>query len=344
MERVLSAITNKGEVVTQAFTCITAVNPILVAGHVPVYGDIAKDNLSLDVAQLAKIVRPQTRAVVVQHTFGATGDVKGVKKALKKLNPEALVLEDAAHCLGMLTKEADVSFHSFGAEKLLASCFGGAVWVNPELQKTVVGAEIARLLKGMPVMSAISSLQTGLYPVLNGVANRLPGGAAGLFRSVASGLRLFVAPIMPIELQGKNFGKAERPSPRVISQMLACMDDYDRVCRHRTMIAEVYKKGLKSLVPQAVRENELPYVRFPIVMPSPEAADTLFDRLKVKGLQPGKWYRPLLFPGAKDAAVYAYNGKSSPVAEEVSDRIVNLPTGLSVTVEKAKDIIREVNA
>lgn len=35
---VLARQKGRGQVVTQAFTCITAVNPILEAGHTPVYG------------------------------------------------------------------------------------------------------------------------------------------------------------------------------------------------------------------------------------------------------------------------------------------------------------------
>jgi dTDP-4-amino-4,6-dideoxygalactose transaminase len=52
----------------------------------------------------------------------------------------------------------------------------------------------------------------------------------------------------------------------------------------------------------------------------------------------GKWYRPLFFPGVKDYSAYNYRVGSCPVAEDVSARIVNLPTDLNTTAKVAKEI------
>lgn len=64
----------QGTVTTQAYTCVTAVNPILVAGLKPEYGDIDPDSIALvpDEAPL----HAQTRAVVWQNTFGILADSK----------------------------------------------------------------------------------------------------------------------------------------------------------------------------------------------------------------------------------------------------------------------------
>ena len=55
-------------VLTQLFTCATAVNPILVSGLKPVYAEVGMQSLSIDPAGL--VVPSDTCAVVIQNTFG----------------------------------------------------------------------------------------------------------------------------------------------------------------------------------------------------------------------------------------------------------------------------------
>ncbi len=349
MQLVMSAL-GSGEVITQPFTCITTVNPILESDQMPIYCDISRDTLSIDPKLLADLLNKKTKAVVVQHTFGATGDVGAVRRVLDKARSDALVLEDSAHCLGMLAMDgdrpvADVSFHSFGAEKMLPSRFGGAVWINPHMKDSVLRLAMVSIFNQLPRMSAKSSMQVGLYPLLNGVFNRLPLAIAGSLRNAASGVEIFVRPIMPVEGRGKNFGRPEKLPDRIVQQLLGHMNEYERICEHRTKIAAIFASNLKlGTVPKAVAGSNLPYVRFPLILESPAEAERLFKKLAARHMQPGKWYRPLLFPGPEDLEVYKYNGKKCPVAEDVSGRIINLPTGLAVTAKKAKEIADEVNS
>ncbi|HMR72495.1 MAG TPA: DegT/DnrJ/EryC1/StrS family aminotransferase, partial [Candidatus Saccharibacteria bacterium] len=79
------------------------------------------------------------------------------------------------------------------------------------------------------------------------------------------------------------------------------------------------------------------YTRFPVICRTAEQASALFALLAQRKLHPGKWYRPTLFPGPTDPALYHYNPASYPVAEDISARIVNLPTNIST--ERVKEII-----
>jgi len=58
------------EVLLQAFTCNAAVNPIIWSGLKPVFVDIEKETLNMNSADLEKKITPDSRAVLVQHTFG----------------------------------------------------------------------------------------------------------------------------------------------------------------------------------------------------------------------------------------------------------------------------------
>ena len=57
-----------GEVITTPYTCITSVNPILVAGLTPVYNDIDPSLLSTGKPN-EKLIKSKTRAIVMQHTL-----------------------------------------------------------------------------------------------------------------------------------------------------------------------------------------------------------------------------------------------------------------------------------
>ena len=122
------------EILVQSFTCVTAVNPILWAGLVPVYVDINPDTLSAAPESLQSRISPRTKLIMLQHTFGAPGALKTVVELAKKHN--LIVLEDCAHALGAKANNqplgtfGDAAIISFGIEKTLSTKLGGALLVN----------------------------------------------------------------------------------------------------------------------------------------------------------------------------------------------------------------------
>ena len=112
-----------GEVATQLLTCCTAVDPILVAGLVPRYCEVSFDTAMIDSEALD--ASGELRAVVAQHTYGIVDDAATARLAQRAHDAGALLVEDCAHCVGRMAKSesgeplADISFHSFGIEKML---------------------------------------------------------------------------------------------------------------------------------------------------------------------------------------------------------------------------------
>ena len=68
----------------------------------------------------------------------------------------------------------------------------------------------------------------------------------------------------------------------------------------------------------------------------------MVDGLSQRGVYAGRWYRPALFPGALDAAVYGYapGDPRLAVSEDLVARLVNLPT--NVSEERAREIVGHV--
>lgn len=331
-----------GEVITQPFTCITAINPILESGHRPIYCDINQRTFSINPELITQIESDSIRSVVVQHSFGIPADAESIRKLLPR---PVLLLEDSAHRLGYLSRYsesspkkdqpiADVSVHSFGAEKSLSTRYGAAVWLNPELDE-VIYKKIKSRLDNLPRVAWHFSVRLRLYPLLNKITNLVP-----IFRDVLEKSQLMIAPIMPTErTAGKNFKKASRLPKWAVRHIASELTSFQETEDIRIEQSKAYQNALE--LPDLL--GEIPLVRMPMLCSSPTEAEVLFDRLSSKGLAPGKWYRPLLFPGTS-SGIYNFKPGQCPVAEDISSRMINFRLGANVNFATIEASIHEIKS
>lgn len=351
----LAATGGQGEVVTQVFTCCTAVDPVLAAGLRPVYGEVSPGTIALDPDRLDRdglVAGGRTRAVVLQHTFGIVDD--GASRRLRAAADAAgaLLLEDAAHCLGRMARRedgtplADVSVHSFGVEKMLPTKFGGAVWVSPRLRREPVGQRMVRDLAALPAIGRRLDLATRLYRTQLRVLGRLPAAVAGPVRGLLTRTGTFEPAIAPVEQRGALAHPPMRPSPAVVRAMAAGLATLDAEEARRAAAVARYVAALGDVVevPAAVAADA-PLVRFPLFVRETGTAERVFAALTEAGFRPGRWYRPALFPGVDDPAVYGYVPGDPGIAttEGLIARVVNLPTGVDVaTADRIAAVVRRV--
>ena len=152
------ALAKEDEILLQAFTCNSAVNPILNLDAKPVFVDI-DETLNLDPDDLKKKITERSKAVMIQHTFGWPAKIDKISKIARENN--LYLIEDCAHSLGAEYKSkksglpadlrrpkpttvgegrslakagsfGDASFFSFGRDKIISSVFGGMVVTNNE--------------------------------------------------------------------------------------------------------------------------------------------------------------------------------------------------------------------
>ena len=95
---------DRADVVTQTLTCSTAVDPILVAGLTPDYAEIDPATFAIDPGHL--LLPDAAAALVIQHTFGLIDS--GASQALAEAARAggALVVEDSAHSVARMAREA----------------------------------------------------------------------------------------------------------------------------------------------------------------------------------------------------------------------------------------------
>ncbi len=340
----------KNEVVTQLFTCCTAVDPITAAGLVPVYGDIDADTLALDAEGLPAGER--TCAVVLQHTCGLMPAADEALAAAAR-GCGALVLEDCAHCVGRLATGADgkpladVSFHSFGVEKMLPTHFGGAVWVCPEFAATPVGTRVTARLASLPQIDTRLAKAARSYLNQMRVLNHMPANLAhGLRKRLTSSGKLEPA-VAPSELAGGVSGEPACPDVWVCETALGALASLDANERQRVEAVAAYGEALREMpgvtVPAAALAADAgPLLRFPVFMRDEKTADAVVSAVCAAGHYTVAWYRTPLAPGITDAAAFGVGeGYGNwPQTVWACERAVSLPT--DVAPEDARAISKIV--
>ncbi len=346
----LREIRGPGDVVTQIFTCATAVDPILVAGLTPVHADVSAATVSIDPDSL--VLPDRVRAVVVQHTFGIVDDDRAARVAATARAAGALVVEDSAHCATRMARDAsgapiaDVSVHSFGIEKVLPTRFGGAVWVNPATGDAALRRSLVDELAGLPAAGPRLDALARVYRTQVGVLNRLPRAVAAPLRGALTRLRVFEPAVAPVEARGRLPYRPMRPSAWMTRQVAAALPGLDAVQRRRAAAVAEYQRLLGDAVqvPASARPDD-PLVRWPFFAADGPTAVRILQALGAAGVYAGSWYRPALFPGVGDPARYGYtpgDGRLA-VSEDLVERVVNLPTGGDVTqARRAADVVLRV--
>lgn len=130
-----------GEVIVPSFTFPATANAVVAAGATPVFADIERDSLALDVESVRDTVTDDTRAVMPIH-FG--GDIARDIRALREFcrDRSLFLFEDACHSLGAtfdgdrVGSFGDAASFSFCFNKIITTGEGGMVVTDsPEIHR-----------------------------------------------------------------------------------------------------------------------------------------------------------------------------------------------------------------
>ncbi len=324
-----------GEVITTPYTCITSINPILVSGLIPVYHDIDTKLLSTGKPD-DKLCKGKTKAIVMQHTVGIIGNKTALRKYADKHH--LLLIEDAAHCVTRFARDeegqilADISIHSFGVEKVLTGTkFGGAIWINPNLKakNSALYEQIIKKFDALQQPDFHLKFRIRTYRLNNAIIQRLHGNFRRKFRNFEIKAGILEPPIYPFEQDGQQ-DEARTTNKYINEKILSQLDTLKKNYIRRNANVELYHKALKSKHFEKVTKLQEPLLAFPIIFKTTEKANAAYDMLTSQGFFIRRWYSPLLYPGPNSLKRYHYNPKKSPIAEDVSQRVLCLPTDLPI--------------
>jgi dTDP-4-amino-4,6-dideoxygalactose transaminase len=133
------------EVITTTFTFFSTAETISSVGAVPVFVDVNKDTLNIDVTKIEEKINSKTKAIMPVHLFGQPVDMDEISAIAKKYN--LYVIEDACQAIGSEYKGkkigtlGDVACFSFFPTKNLGCAGdGGMIVTNNDNIATIARA------------------------------------------------------------------------------------------------------------------------------------------------------------------------------------------------------------
>jgi len=351
------------EVLLQAFTCNAAVNPILNRGAKPVFVDV-DDILNLDTDDLKKKITPESKVVMIQHTFGRPAQIEEILKIVKKNNLISskaknqgsaegrflYLIEDCAHSLGAKYKGkfcgtfGDAAFFSFGRDKIISSIFGGmAVTNNDKLAK-----KIKEFQKKIDYPSNFWIFQQLLHPILTNYlvlpAYGLDANLGRIFLGIFHKLSILSKAVYKKEKRGKIPKYFPKRLPDALTDLT--FNQFKKLKRfngHRRKIADFYQKNLKNtnlVLPLNKHQKDIipTFMRYP-VLTNLNTDKILKEARKRKIYLDDGWRKTPIVPPDTNIEKMKYIRGSCKRAEKVAQTILNLPTHINISFKEAKKII-----
>lgn len=139
------------EVLVPSLTFVGSIQPIIACGAKPVFCEVDKDTMNIDVGDVKKKITDKTKAIIPVHYGGEPCQMDELLDLARGKNIH--IIEDAAHAFGSLYKGkrigsfADITCFSFDPIKNITCGEGGAVVTNDEkiaqdvIRKRILGID-----------------------------------------------------------------------------------------------------------------------------------------------------------------------------------------------------------
>lgn len=334
------------EVILPAFTCVVVPNAIIYLKAHPVYVDIDPVTYNIDVEKVEAAITPRTRVLICQNTFGLSSNVDKLCEMAQRHN--LYTIEDCTHGFGgnYLGKPngtyCDAAFYSTQWNKPFSTGIGGFAFVsNPDLL-----AELSKVNQNLEKGTFKDSISLSvLYFVREKIlTNRRYWKMVKLYRWLSkhklvqgssSGIEI-TEPVMP-EHYFKGMTNVQIKKGIQTIPMLP-----DKLAL-RKMNAEKYSQCLeqmgKTYVHPDLFENHS-FLKYPLLVKDREEVLNLAMQ---HCIPLGEWFCSPIHPVEHSFGKWEMDIDEFPVAKEMGERMVNLPTDAE-DVEKVIQFIKDIEA
>lgn len=332
------------EVIIQALTCVAVPNSILWTGAKPVYADVG-DDFNLEPKDVDRKIDENTRAVIIQNSFGIPAKYDQIRRTINKKKNKIYLIEDCALSLGATYKGkkvgtlGDVSFFSFGRDKVISSVFGGIILCkNSKLYDS-----LKKLRDNLGYPGPLWLIQQLLHPIIFSLA--LPLYNAGFGKLGLGKILIYLSQkfmfitkaVYKEEESGKKPSHFPKKYPGALSVLaLNQFSKLDKYNLHRQKIANYYFKILtnKNFVLPMKMKGSI-WVRFPLIS---EKTTDIYTKMKSMGILLGDWYKDCVVP-VRDLRIVNYERGSCKNAESKKGKILNMPTYPGFSLKDAKKLL-----
>lgn len=318
------------------YTCFAVYDAVEKAGLKSYFLDIDdKLNFSAETLKIAINNNPKIKALVVQNTLGFPCDIERIQKICR--DNSVILIEDLAHSIGSFyenKKEAgttgNFSALSFSQDKVIDTVSGGALIIRDKkyFQKNI----------DLNPLSKKQQLQDRFYPLLTFLIRFFYKIELGkIFHFLFKKLNLLSK---PMSLPNSNrFMKLPDWQANLVFENFK---NLEKNLTHRKKITKIYLNNLNDKLKIYNNDKILAnstIIRFPVIV---EKRSSLLQFLKNQGIYLSDiWYDAPVAPSSY-FSLTAYQGEC-PKAEEISSKMLNLPTHFNVSEACAKTIADKIN-
>lgn len=134
MAAILCDLKSGDEVIMPSFTFVSTANAVVLRGAIPVFVDIDRQSLNIDVSKIEAAITSRTKAIFAVHYAGFPADMDRLSEVAR--GHGLVVVEDAAQALGSTYKGrpagslGDMAAFSFHETKNIISGEGGSLTIN----------------------------------------------------------------------------------------------------------------------------------------------------------------------------------------------------------------------
>ncbi|MBI2641155.1 DegT/DnrJ/EryC1/StrS aminotransferase family protein [Candidatus Roizmanbacteria bacterium] len=321
------------EVLIQAFTCEAVVFPILANKLRPNYIDIEPDTYSIDYQKLTNQLSKNSKVLILQHTFGFTPKYRNQILDFAKKN-ELVVIEDLAHGFdlkifqGVEVKNLKSHFYllSFGRSKAFSSVFGGAILTRNQQQ-------VNELTNNFPFPSYLFIIRCLLYkPLVMLVKSTYELGIGKLIHKILKTFNLLIPEVTQKEKRGNYDEIFNKSYPNGLAILiLNQLKKFDQMNRNRSTSIQIFNSTFSKKMPDFL-------IRYPLLV---DNRKDILAKTAEQNIYLGKWYDQVVAPKDIDLERVEYKKGSCPTAENLCQKIINLPTNISE--EEAKRVLDILN-
>jgi len=314
------------EIVINGFTCYAVYKAIKEAGCRPVLIDIPKDDLNFSPQALKEKFNNKTKAVIVQNTLGYPCDIEEITKICKEKG--LILIEDIAHSAGSVYKNGkqvgtvgDITILSFSQDKIIDGISGGALIIrnsefriqNSEFSDPSLKKQVLDCFYPLLTLLIRSTYNLGMGKLLHYLLKKTN--------------------VLSMPMDDSLYGLISLPKSYQ-SLALYSLENLKNDIGHRRKIAKIYKENLPSeILFEKITSliDSSSNLRFPIFL---DNCDGLIRHLRNNGFHLSDiWYDAPISP--KRFMEKVDYGNDCPNAQEISQKIVNLPTHKNISEKQA---------
>ncbi len=296
----------RNEIVVPSLTFVATIQAIVLAGYTPVFADVNPQTLTIDCADVARLLSGKTRAILPVHFAGCPCDLEQLHRLAGHAGLE--IVSDGAHAFGSTVRGVPVgrqgtaTCFSFSANKNISCGEGGAVATQSDA--------LAARLKNLRFL--------GISPDTWERRNR---AKPWQYTVAGPGFRYHMSDI------NAAIGLAQ----------LERLDDFART---RRQIAAAYDAGLDGLPWTLPVKRDLKHTipQLYVMRVTHGLRDALYASLRADGIVCGVHY----IPNHQQPAFIEFT-RRLPVTEKLADQIISLPLHTQLDFGQIEQVITKVS-